>query len=56
MVLPVPFVGPTYALQRRKADVQRVVNLFIVVREVPGSKSVAHLKSVPGLSTFSAAT
>jgi hypothetical protein len=50
------FVGPSYELQHRKADVQRVVNLMPVINEVPGGKSVAYLDSVPGLSTFSVPT
>lgn len=49
----IPFVGPSYQLNVRKADVQRVVNLFPVVNEVPGGKSVAFLDAVPGLDTFS---
>ena len=48
-----PFIGPSYTLNARKADVQRTVNLFPVVREVAGTKSIAYLDSVPGLSVFS---
>lgn len=47
-------VGPSYHLNVRKADVQRVVNLFPVVNEVAGGKSVAYLDSVPGVGVFSA--
>lgn len=50
------FVGPSYHLNVRKADVQRAVNLMPVANEVPGGKSVAYLDSVPGLVSFSAAT
>lgn len=46
-------VGPSYQLQHLKADVQRSVNLYPVVNEVSGSKSVAYLESVPGLRRFS---
>ena len=49
------FVGPSYNLDTREADVQRVVNLMPVVNEVAGAKSVAYLDSVPGLRNFSAA-
>ena len=47
------FVGPSYSLNVRKADVQRVVNLMPVVNEVPGGKNVAYLDSTPGLTVFS---
>jgi hypothetical protein len=50
------FVGPSYHLNVRKADVQRVVNMFPVVNEVAGSKSVAYLESTPGLVGFSTDT
>lgn len=46
------FVGHSYVLQHRKADVQRVINLYPVINEVRGGKSVAYLESVPGLSVF----
>jgi len=46
-------VGPSYVLQNRDADVQRSVNLFPVVNEVQGARSVAYLDSVPGLTVFS---
>jgi hypothetical protein len=49
------FVGPSYHLNHRKADVQRAVNLMPVAHEVGGGKSVAYLDSVPGLRTFSTA-
>lgn len=48
------FVGPSYQLNTRKADVQRVVNMLPVMNEVPGGKSAAYMKSVPGLEVFSA--
>lgn len=47
------FVGPSYTLNTRRADVQRAVNLFPVGNEVPGGKSVAYLDSIPGLTEFS---
>ncbi len=50
------FVGPSYHLNTRKADVQRVVNLMPVVNEVQGTKSVAYLDSIPGLREFSTTT
>jgi hypothetical protein len=49
----IPFVGPSYQLNTRKADVQRTVNMFVVIRETPSGKSVLYLKSVPGLNVFS---
>lgn len=51
--MSIPFVGPSYYLNVRKADVQRAVNLFPVMNEVAGGKSVAYLDSVPGLTKFS---
>lgn len=48
------FVGPSYTLQHRKADVQRAVNLMVAPDEAGGGKSAAYLDSVPGLTTFSA--
>lgn len=47
------FVGPSYVLHARKADVQRSVNMFPVINEINGGKSVAYLESVPGLTPFS---
>lgn len=47
------FIGPSYTLNARKADVQRAVNLMPVTVEVPGGKSVAYLDSVPGVAIFS---
>ena len=49
----IPFVGPSYWLNVRKADVQRAVNLCPVANEVSGGKSIAYLESIPGLATFS---
>lgn len=48
------FVGPSYTLNTREADVQRAVNLFPVFNEAPGGKSVAYLDQIPGLQVFSA--
>lgn len=47
------FVGPSYHLNHRDADVQRSVNLFPVVNETPGGKNFAYMESVPGLTAFS---
>jgi hypothetical protein len=49
----IPFVGPSYHLNTRKADVQRTVNLFPVMNEVAGGKTGSYLQSVPGLVEFS---
>lgn len=54
--MTIPFVGPSYNINTRKADVQRSINLFAVFNEVPGGKSIAYLDSVPGLSPFSVDT
>lgn len=47
------FIGPSYHLNARKADVQRLVNMHVVVNEVAGGKNVAYLDSTPGLTLFS---
>lgn len=49
----IPFVGPSYHLDTREADVQRTVNMYLVMNEVEGGRTPRHLKSVPGLVTFS---
>jgi hypothetical protein len=51
--MKLPFVGPSYALNNRKASVQRSVNLFLSPVETP-SKAAFILKSVPGLTVFAA--
>lgn len=51
----IKFVGPSYQLNARKADVQRLVNMHPVVTEAPGGKSFAYLDQTPGLTVFSAA-
>lgn len=50
-----PFIGPSYSLNTRKADVQRAVNLFPVANEVVGGKTGSYMQSVPGLDEFSGA-
>ncbi len=42
-----PFVGVSYALALRKADIQRAVNLYLVGLEMPG-KAPFIMDSVPG--------
>lgn len=54
--MTIQFVGGSYNLNTRKADVQRAVNLMPVRNEVPGGKSIAYLDSVPGLVGFSTDT
>lgn len=49
---PVPFVGPSYTLANRKADIQRSVNLILIRLEAAG-KAQFILDSVPGLAGFS---
>lgn len=46
------FVGPSYSLTLRKADIQRSVNLHLVGMETPG-KAPFVLQSVPGYALFS---
>lgn len=49
----IPFIGPSYALATRKADVQRSVNLYPVANEVAGGKTARYLQQIPGLDVFS---
>lgn len=49
----IPFVGPSYSLATRKADVQRSVNLYPVANEVIGGKTGSYMQSVAGLDLFS---
>jgi hypothetical protein len=49
----IPFVGGSYTLDVRKADVQRTVNLFPVASENAGSAAPTYLQSIPGLDVFS---
>jgi len=46
-----PFVGPSYNLALRKADIQRSVNLHLVGLETPG-KAPFVLQSVPGYTLY----
>ena len=48
--LPVQFVGPSYQLDNRKADVQRTVNMYPQRVESGSGKAQFILKSVPGLT------
>lgn len=50
------FIGPTYALSTRKADVQRCVNLFPTLVESGTGKSPGYLQPVPGMAVFSTPT
>lgn len=47
-----PFVGPSYTLAARTADVQRSVNLYPAPVESGSGKSQYMLQSLPGLSVF----
>jgi hypothetical protein len=49
----IPFVGPSYQLNTRKADCQRTVNMFVIKNEAAGGKSQMYLESVAGLTVFS---
>ena len=50
--MPVPFVGPSYTLDVRTADVQRSVGLYPAPNESGTAKSAYMLKSIPGLILF----
>lgn len=54
--LQVPFVGPSYRLNSREADGQRVVNMYPTRNEVQGGKTGVYLESIPGLDLFSDGT
>ncbi len=47
----IPFVGPSYNLALRKADVQRSINMYLVGMESPG-KAPFVLQSVPGYTAL----
>lgn len=49
----IPFVGGSYTLDVRKADVQRTVNMFPVASENAGSAEPTYLQSIPGVDLFS---
>lgn len=51
----IPFVGSSYDMEARSFDVQRSINLYPILSEVQGSKSVSALKKTPGLSLFTTA-
>jgi hypothetical protein len=51
--MALPFVGPSYTLATRKADVQRTVNMHLVGIETP-SKAPFILDSIEGLTTLAA--
>jgi hypothetical protein len=48
----IPFIGPSYQLDTRKADTQRSVNLFLKSVESGTGKARYILESVPGLDLF----
>lgn len=50
--MKIPFVGPSYQLRTRKADVQRSVNLFPSIVESQTGKAPGILQSVDGLVEF----
>lgn len=50
-----PFVGGSYLLQHRKADVQRSVNLMPTPIESGSGKSQMYLMPTPGLVVFTTA-
>ena len=51
----VPFVGQSYQLSNRKADVQRTVNMYLKRVESGTGKATYILDSVPGLAYFAGA-
>lgn len=50
----IPFVGPSYSLTTRKADVQRSINLMLKQTESGTGKAALnfYLESIPGLTLF----
>lgn len=52
--MPVAFVGPSYQLETRSADVQRSINLRPVPVESGSGSSAFMLKENPGMSVFCA--
>jgi hypothetical protein len=50
--LKFPFVGPSYTLAVRDADIQRTVNMFPSIVESGSGKSPSILRSIPGLVEF----
>lgn len=50
--MPIPFVGGSYSLDFRKADVQRAVNLYPSMIESGTGKAPAVLNSIPGMAVF----
>lgn len=49
----IPFVGGSYSLAVRRADVQRTVNMYPVGAEDEGSHAPSYLAQIPGLDVFS---
>ena len=50
--MKIPFIGPSYTLRVRSADLQRAVNMFVSAVESGTGKSPAILQSIPGLTLF----
>ena len=50
--MKIPFVGPSYVLKTRKADVQRTINLMPTAIESGTGKAGMYLEPVPGLRPF----
>lgn len=53
--MKIPFVGPSYEMDARSFGVQRSINLFPIVAEVEGTKSVSSLRGTPGYINFATA-
>lgn len=51
--MPISFIGPSYQLDDRKADVQRSINLMPTLIESGTGKTDVFLEPVPGLTVFS---
>ena len=54
--MEIPFVGSTYELDAKSFAVQRCINLFPILAEVPNTKTVAALRGTSGLDLFTTAT
>jgi len=54
--MEIPFVGATYQLKAKSFAVQRCINWFPILSEMPNTKSVAALQGTAGLSLYATAT
>ena len=53
--MKIPFVGPSYVMDANSFGVQRSINMFPILAEVEGTKSIKSLRGTPGLANFATA-